>query len=249
MQSEAVTVQALDERIAQITLQDRQSKNGLSQAVVAGLARAFAAVRADDRFRVAILTGYDNYFCSGGTREALLALHEGHARFTDGNIYSLPLDCEIPVIAAMQGHGIGGGFVLGMFADFVVLGRESVYTANFMQYGFTPGMGATCILPRKLGTGLAQEMMLGARSYRGSELAGRGVAFPVMPRKDVLDFARQLAQDVADKPRAALIALKSHLVAPIRAELPATIAAELQMHAATFHRPEVRQRISAAFDS
>jgi polyketide biosynthesis enoyl-CoA hydratase PksI len=249
MPADAVTLQLRDERIAQITLQDRQSGNSFSPALIEGLLSAFAVVRADPRLRVAIITGYDSYFCSGGTREALLALHEGRARFTDGNLYSLPLECEIPVIAAMQGHAIGGGLVFGMFADFVILSRESIYTANVMRYGFTPGMGATCVLPRKLGTALAQELLLGARSYRGGELATRGVPFSVLPRKEVLDAAYESAAEVADKPRAALVALKSQLVAPIRAELPGMIAAELQMHAQTFHQPEVRARINAAFDS
>ena len=51
----------------------------------------------------------------------------------------------------MQGHGIGGGFVVGLFADFVILSRESVYSTNFMKYKFTPGMGATYIVPKKIG--------------------------------------------------------------------------------------------------
>ena len=83
-------------------------------------------IKARLTYKVVVLTGYDTYFASGGTRESLLAVHEARAKFTDVNLYSLPLECRIPVISAMQGHGIGGGFVLGLFADFVVLGGESV---------------------------------------------------------------------------------------------------------------------------
>lgn len=192
-------------------------------------------------------TGYDSYFASGGTQEGLLAIHDGKAKFNDLNIYSLALDCPIPVIAAMQGHGIGGGFVMGLFADFVVLSRESVYTANFMKYGFTPGMCATCILPEKLGFSLAEEMLLSARTFRGAELEKRGIPFPVLPWAEVLGYALELAREVAEKPRVSLITLKDHLVAHIREKLPGFIEKEVAMHEKTFHQADVRERIVTLF--
>lgn len=88
-----------------------------------------------------ILTGYGHYFASGGTQEGLLRIQQGITKFTEDRMYSLALECDIPVISAMQGHGIGGGFVMGLFSDFVILSKESVYTANFMKYGFTPEWG------------------------------------------------------------------------------------------------------------
>jgi polyketide biosynthesis enoyl-CoA hydratase PksI len=247
MSSEAVELREISPAIALITMQDRTHKNTFSDELVSGLLVAFKRIRASARYRVAILTGYDTYFCSGGTQEGLLMLHDGRGKFTDMNIYSAPLDCEIPVIAAMQGHGIGGGFVFGLFADFVVLSRESVYTANFMKYGFTPGMGATYVLPKKLGPSLAAEMLLSARTYRGGELEARGVPFPVLPRIDVLEYSHQLARDVAEKPRISLVTLKSHLVSETRAQLPIVIEQELAMHEKTFHQLEVKARIQDIF--
>ena len=147
----------------------------------------------------------------------------------------------------MQGHGIGGGFVFGLFADFVILSRESVYTTNFMKYGFTPGFGSTLILKEKLGLPLAQELLMTANTYRGAELAERGVPFPVLPRSDVLASAYQLAKQLADKPRHSLVTLKDHMVADLRARLPAVIDLEVAMHEKTFHYPEVKQRIKNLF--
>jgi polyketide biosynthesis enoyl-CoA hydratase PksI len=194
-----------------------------------------------------ILTGYDSYFASGGTKEGLLFLSDGQGKFSDRDFYSLALNCPIPVIAAMQGHGVGGGFVLGMFADFPILSRESVYTTNFMKYGFTPGMGSTFILPKKLGISLAEEMMITARTYRGEELKNRGVPFPVLPRAEVMEYAVELARTISEKPRSSLITLKDHLVATLREGLPRVIDQELVMHEKTFHQPEVKERIKALF--
>lgn len=242
-----VDLQFVAPQIVQIRMQDRESRNTFSEALTEGLMNAFAEVERLPDCKVVVLTGYDNYFASGGTQEQLMNLSEGRGAFTDRALYGLPLHCPVPVISAMQGHGIGGGFVLGMFADLVVLGRENIYTANFMRYGFTPGMGATFILPQKLGLSLATEMMLTANNYRGEELQQRGVPFPVLPRDRVLAHALELAQTLAEKPRVSLVAFKDHLSAPLRQALPATIAQEVAMHAVTFAQPEVKAKIATLF--
>lgn len=236
-----------DAGIVQVRMQDRVGKNTFTNELIRGLTDAFEEIKVRTDCKVVILTGYDNYFSSGGTQEGLRDLFEGKFKFTDKDLYSLALNCPIPVIAAMQGHGIGGGFVLGMFADFVILARESVYTANFMKYGFTPGMGSTFILPKKLGIALAEEMMLTAQTYRGEDLQRRGAPFPVLPREKVLDHALELARSLADKPRLSLVALKDHLVAPLREQLPRFIEQEIAMHDLTFCQPEVKDRIEAFF--
>ncbi|AFI28404.1 MULTISPECIES: polyketide synthase [unclassified Bacillus (in: firmicutes)] len=237
----------IEHAIIQVKMHDRAHKNAFSQELTDGLIQAFEYIRQHPKYKAVILTGYDNYFASGGTQEGLLRIQQGVTKFTDDNLYSLALDCEIPVIAAMQGHGIGGGFVMGLFADFVILSRESVYTANFMKYGFTPGMGATFIVPKKLGFSLAQEILLNAGSYRGAELEKRGVPFKVLPRAEVLDYAVELAQELAEKPRNSLVTLKDHLVAPLRDQLPRVIEQELMMHEKTFHHEEVKTRIKGLY--
>jgi polyketide biosynthesis enoyl-CoA hydratase PksI len=90
-------------------------------------------------------------------------------------------------------------------------------------------------------------MMLTALTYRGEDLHKRGIAFPVLPRNQVLEHARELARALAEKPRVSLVTLKDHLVAPLRAELPKYIEQEVMMHDLTFHQPEVRERIEALF--
>ena len=246
MHAPIVEVTEPEAGIVQVRMHDRVNKNTFTNELIAGLTRAFEDIGSGNH-KAVILTGYDSYFASGGTQEGLRDLYDGKFRFTDKDLYSLALNCPIPVIAAMQGHGIGGGFVMGLFADFVVLARESVYTANFMKYGFTPGMGSTFILPQKLGISLAEEMMLTAATYRGEELQRRGVPFPVLPRDGVLAHALEIARNLAEKPRVSLATLKAHLVAPLREQLPRFIDQEIAMHELTFHRPEVRDRIDALF--
>lgn len=247
MVQQTIVIEEPGAGIVLLRMQDRANKNTFTDTLINELAEAFADIRTRPDCKVVVLTGYDNYFSSGGTQQGLLELFAGRIRFTEKDVYSLALNCPVPVIAAMQGHAIGGGFVMGMFADLVVLARESVYTTNFMKYGFTPGMGSTFILPKKLGIALAEEMMLMASTYRGADLQQRGVPFAVLPRADVLAHAIELATVLAEKPRHSLVVLKDHLVRSLREALPGFIEQELALHELTFHQPENESRIKTLF--
>lgn len=245
--AEVVNLSYVSPRVAVVEMADRENSNLFSRPLVEGLLRSFAEVRANAEVRVVVVHGYDSIFCAGGTREELLRIHEGQIKFDDVPLYRIFLDCEVPVVAAMQGHALGGGLAVGLYADAIVLAEESLYSSNFMKYGFTPGMGATLVMPFKLGHALAAEMMLTARNYYGGELKQRGVPFPVVKRKDVITTALQTAREIAEKPRASLVLLKQKLNAPLVAALPETIEQELAMHAVSFAQPEVRARIETMF--
>lgn len=248
MTEQVVTLQEIEPGIAQITLQDKKNKNMFTRELTAGLFDAYRRIAADSRYRVVIVTGYDSYFASGGTRADLLTLQEGEHFFDEVDLMRPALHCELPVISAMQGHALGGGLAMGLFSDFVVLSRESVYSASFMKYGFTPGMGATYILPKRFGFNLGYEMLLNGDEFQGADLQKRGVPLPVLPRKEVLPYAYQLARGIAEKPRISLVTLKAHMVRAIKTDLDETVREEIEMHKKTFHRPEVREKIEKMFE-
>src|SRR5688572_16347729 len=93
----AVDVSQVEPAIVRVTMQDRAHKNTFTLDLISGLIRAFETIAAHPDYKVVILTGYDTYFATGGTREGLLGLYEGKGQFTDANFYSLALDCPIPV--------------------------------------------------------------------------------------------------------------------------------------------------------
>ncbi|MCL6590816.1 MAG: enoyl-CoA hydratase/isomerase family protein [Firmicutes bacterium] len=249
IQQGVVDFQEVDPGVVLLRMQDRINKNTFSLELVMGLMEAFETIQNNPNYKVVILTGYDNYFCCGGNKEGLLAIHEGKVKLTDIHVYRLTLDCKIPVIAAMQGHGIGSGWCLGLFSDFVVFSRESTYTCNHMKYGFTPSDGATLIFPEKLGKSLAQEILFTGKRFRGSELESKGISFPVLPRKEVLPYAIKLGKELAETPRESLILLKTHMVESIRKQLPSIVEKEWKMQEITFvNKPEVLEKILSAFD-
>lgn len=236
-----------DGSIGVVSLEERESKNTFSKAFIDGVTDVFRRIKDTPDIKVVVLHGFDNYFCCGGTKEELIGIFEGTLKFNDLDFFSLALRCEVPVIAAMQGHALGGGLAFGCYADMIVLGKECLYSANFMKYGFTPGMGANYIIPKKFGALLGTEMLLSAKNYSGEELRERGVQMKVVKRDEVVATAMKLAYDLADKPLLSLKILKRYLTQEIVAALPGVIEDELAMHKTTFAQPEVRKRIEELF--
>ncbi len=216
-----------------VRLEDRDARNMFSDALIAGLQEVFDHIAQSQACKAVVLTGYDTYFSSGGTRDGLKAIQEGKVRFTDHDVFHLPMRCPVPVIAAMQGHGIGAGWTLGLFCDVVLFSAESRYLSPYMNFGFTPGAGATGILPARLGFDLARESLFTGREITGEALAQRNPQLTVLPRNRVLDHALAIAGGFARRSREALCASKAARVAPHLSAWQALFAREVEMHAAT----------------
>ena len=243
-----MTLDLFDDGVVLLRMVEKTGHNTFTPAFMDGIDEAFAAIAAESRAKVVVLTGYDGYFACGGTADGLKQLQAGATRFTDRKIYSLPLACELPVIAAMQGHGIGAGWSLGMFCDQALFAAEGVYHSNYMWYGFTPGAGATLVFPYRLGDDLGREALFTAREYRGNDLAGRGPGLTVLPAAEILPKALAMAHHLALQPREQLLSSKAEAVNPLASRLDAVLDRELAMHAKTFVGNErVRTRIGEKF--
>ncbi|MDA7633353.1 polyketide synthase [bacterium] len=232
--SDVIKVEAYDNGVVLVTLCDKKNKNTFSDAFLKGVAEIFEYIRSNENFKIVVLTGYEQYFCCGGTKDGLIAIQEGSAQFTDLKIFSVALECDLPVIAAMQGHAIGAGWAMGLFCDLVIFSEESVYQAPYMQYGFTPGAGSTLAFPEKLGKDLAWEVLFSAKDFRGSELRDRGVGLKILPRAEVQAYALETAHQLALSSREDLRQSKIERCKHLRLQLKSVLAQELAMHEKTF---------------
>ena len=245
--NDVVKLEIVDNHIAIITMQDSNAKNCFSMDLITGLNNFFEQVHYNDAVKVILLKGLDSYFCCGGTKEMLMELAQGKGTFADYPFYRLLLDCEIPVIAAMKGHALGGGFAFSTFADIMIMAEESTYASNFMKYGFTPGFGATFIMPYKFGTVLGAELLYTAQEYEGRDLKARNVPIRIVPRAQVDSVAMNIAKDLIQKPKVSLKLLKQHLIQKIKNDLPKAVEQELAMHKVSFNLPVVKENIEKLF--
>lgn len=234
LNSKVISAKADTDGILVVKMEDREAKNMFSDALTQGIIEVFEHIKQTSSYKVVVLTGFDNYFASGGTKEDLLAIQKGKTRFTDTKFYHVAMECSIPVIAAMQGHAIGAGWALGMFADYILFSEESKYLSPYMNFGFTPGAGATFILPGKIGYDLARETLLIGREISGSELRDRGIQLPVISRHQVVPDAMTMAKQIAKNTRGQLIAVKNLLTQHLHNALEETYQLEQAMHEETF---------------
>jgi len=238
-----VTLTLVEEGIALLSLQDEEKKNAFRDDLIDQLLARLGELAELEEARVCILRGLPDVFCAGADQELLLELADGKRQASDIVLPKVVLDLPIPIIAAIEGHAIGGGLALGLCCDVIVLARESRYGCSFMNMGFTPGMGITRSLQLAVGPYVAAEMMFGGQFFKGSHFEKASGLNYILPRDEVYPKALQLARRIAEKPRPALSALKRHLSLPRRQAFEETITAESFMHQLCFAEPETAQRI------
>lgn len=236
----------IEDGVATVRMQDEQGRNALAPAFVAELRSALASVAENAGAKVLLLTGLPDVFCSGAPLELLRALCDETVKPSELDLPLQLLSLPLPIVAAMRGHALGGGLAVGLCADVVVFGRESRYGANFMEMGFTPGMGMTGLLEHVLPPASAHEMLYTGGSYRGSFFEKQG-AGRVVAREQVESEALDIARRIAEKPRHALELLKRALAKPRRERYERDFRVEARMHEICFRHPETIERIEANY--
>lgn len=242
-----IAVERAADGVTTIRMSDAPGRNSLSELFAGRLLDAFHAVAADGEVRVLVLEGLPDIFCAGATHDVLRCLARGGIAPTDLLLSKALLDVPVPAIAAMEGHAVGGGLALGLCADVVLIARESRYGCPFMDLGFTPGMGTTRLLEHTLSPALAHELLYTGELRRGADFEGRSGFNYILPRREVLAKARDLAARIAEKPRMTLEILKRTLSIGKRRAFEETRSIEALMHRIAFAQSDIRQRIEAGY--
>lgn len=209
---------------------------------------ALAGLGTDHSVRVVVLEGGDVYFCAGASRDSLLASVAGTRTHAE-QIPHLLLDLPVPIVAAMAGHAIGGGLVLGLWCDALVLGAESLYGVNFMALGFPPGMGSTFAIPEAFGAPLGRELLWSGRLMTGREIreACCPLSHAVHPRDEVFARALAIARDMAETPRESARVFKQQLASGRRARLDEALATEAAGLAQQGEDAALRQEVARRY--
>lgn len=232
-----------DNGIACLLMQNSQEGNPCSVAFTHCLTRGLDQLRLI-KPKVLVLRGLPDVFSSGASRRELLELCEGNLDAGNILIPEMLLDIPFPIIAAMEGHAVGGGLMIGVCCDMVVMARESRYGANFMARGLPPGLGCTTLLAELFGPYLAAEMMFTGKNFRGSELALRSTNVNyIVKRSEVFSLAMDLASRLAEMDVLTLELLKKNLSERKKQLLAQARPNEQQMHELIFADPAARNLI------
>lgn len=242
-ESVAIAIERPREGVCLLRMEDAKHHNAFSASFVRELSETLREAGDDLETRVIVLAGLPEIFSAGAGADLLTELARGEAAPSDIVLPKVVLDLPIPVIAAMEGHAIGGGFALGACADLVFIARESRYGFSFMNMGFTPGMGTTELLSHVLSPAMVAELLFGGEPKKGSAFEGVSGFNGILPRAEVLPHALSVAARIAEKPRLSLELLKRTLSLPRRQAFERTHTIESLMHRITFAQPELVARI------
>ncbi|BCA96662.1 polyketide biosynthesis enoyl-CoA hydratase [Legionella antarctica] len=215
----------------------------IDQAFFQQLKPIVEEINHDDKIAVVIMCGTLAYFSAGASQDAL--------QQTDtlpSCVIEIPeaiLNIKVPTIASMEGHGIGGGLILGLLCDMAMMAEESLYGANFISMGFTPGMGSTQAVTDAFGPYIGRKMLFGGQLYKGQEFKSfPGCTIEIMPKAEIASASLELAKNIAMNSRAALTLLKGKLSGRRLKNLKPVLDEEIKMHRFLFADPETQKMIN-----
>ncbi|HUI60588.1 MAG TPA: carnitinyl-CoA dehydratase [Steroidobacteraceae bacterium] len=195
--------------ILEVTL-DRPKANAIDAATSRRLGEVFAGFRDDAALRVAIITGGGSkFFCAGWD---LVAAAGGEPPDADygvggfGGLQELP-GLNKPVIAAVNGMAVGGGFELALSADLIVAAEHARFALPEIRAG-TLADSATVRLPRRIPYHVAMELLLLGRWMEVREAETRGIVNEIVPAAELMSRARAIAALLAEGPPLVFAAIK-----------------------------------------
>lgn len=190
----AVTI---NDGIAVITIDRPEARNAVNLAVAQGIAAAVDALDSRDDLRVGILTGAGGNFCAGMDLKAFLRGEVGRieGRGFAGLVEAPP---KKPLIAAIEGYALAGGFELALACDLIVASREAKFGLPEVKRGLVANAGGLVRLPRQIPVRIAMELALTGDMKTADEMAGYGLINRVVEAGAALDEARKLALAIAE---------------------------------------------------
>jgi enoyl-CoA hydratase/carnithine racemase len=197
----------LDGHVARVTLTRPEKHNALDLAMFEAIVAAAEQVRSSPSVRVVVLSGEGPSFCSGLDLGSLMASPGGLDAAHDALRGAVPnryqraahdwLTLPVPVIAALHGNCLGGGFQIALGADIRISRPDTRLSVMEVKWGLIPDMSITRTLPRLVGIDVAKELTYTGRVFDGEEALRLGVVTHLAD--DPLAAATELAGQIAER--------------------------------------------------
>lgn len=255
--SEAPVLFEAERAVATITLNRPENRNSMTREVLAAFRDCVARARGDRELRAVVITGRGRSFCGGADFRQPPAAMEGgsedphlpHERlFAVYEPFLEVFELEVPTIAALNGHAVGGGLGLALACDIRVANREARYGANFARLGLHSGMAISYLLPRLVGAAAAADLLFSGRLVTGAEAADLGLAHCAVPPDEVASEASRRAREIAACAPIAVRLMKRSLYRGLGWDLRAAAAAEAWAQSATLQTRDVGEGIRALLE-
>ncbi|WP_290819199.1 enoyl-CoA hydratase-related protein [Halovivax sp.] len=240
------------EGVATVTIDRPDARNALDATVRNELKRALPALEADDRIRVVVLTGSDEAkaFVAGADVAELRErdLVEQREKSKRPRVYEIVDDLELPVIARVNGHALGGGCELATACDVRIADERAKLGQPEITLGLIPGGGATQRLPRLIGEGQAMRLICSGELIDAAEAHEIGLVEEVCAPDELDDAVYDLAASMAENSPLALEYAKRAVRASSRLPLDRGIDYESELFVQLFATADKNEGIDAFFE-
>jgi E-phenylitaconyl-CoA hydratase len=203
----------VEERVAVLMINRPESMNAVDPETREQLFAACARIRDDEAIRVAIVTGAGTKaFCTGSDLKKTIPTENSFAQQMFGSADSDALvsrfDFDKPLIAAINGYAIGGGFEIALACDIRIASDNAQFALSEVRVGSLPGSGGTQRLPRTVGMSDAMLMLLTGDRIDSSEAYRMGLVSRVVPSAELMPTALGIARRIAENAPLSVRAVK-----------------------------------------
>jgi enoyl-CoA hydratase/carnithine racemase len=211
----SIEVHRHDDHVAEIEFNRPEAMNAMNTAMAEAIAAACAGLRADSTVRAVVLSAAGTRaFCAGADlkeRNAMTDAQILRQRETIRRAFGGVLNLPQPTVAAVHGYALGGGCEFAMSCDIIVADETAVFGLPEVTVGLVPGGGGTQLAPRRLGTGLAADLVLTGRRMPADEAERHGLVARRVPAGQARQAALEVAAAIARNSPVAVKAAKRAL--------------------------------------
>lgn len=234
-------ISQLEGGVRTITLNRPERLNAMNPDLIRDTAQAFEDANGDAETRAIVFTGAGRAFCAGDDRQDHQhPRDEAEAREVVDAIQRVThamMFGNVPVVGAINGWAVGGGFEWAINCDFPIWGNSARGFFPEVSLNLFVTGGVTALLPALVGLNKAREMLMLGERYEASDLAELGVAWRVVADEDLLNEARIVANKLASLPQLSLRAMKRTLNQTATTDLTGAMALETEATVAGFMDP------------
>jgi len=251
MENKPVLYEKLN-KIARITFNRPDHLNTMNHETNLVFQEILNQVKTDKDLRCVVIAGSGTTFCGGADFKSDFEKNGG-PRLNEVlmDFYSPYLDIgniEIPVIAAVNGHAIGGGLGIALMCDIRVAAEKTKLGATFTRLGLHSGMAVSYILPRLVGLARANELLFTGKMISGEEAFSMGLVNYAVAGNKVMEKAMEIAEEIAQSAPAAVRMMKRSIYRGLDWNPAKAAEIEALYQARTFEMEDAKEGILAMFE-
>jgi enoyl-CoA hydratase/carnithine racemase len=232
--------------VSQVSINRPEKKNALTADMYNALADAVEAAEADAGIRVLLLSGKGETFTAGNDLEDFMRKPwKGQAVPPAVRFIRAVAAAKKPIVAAVHGLAVGVGTTILLHCDLVYAAPETKFMMPFINLGIVPEAASTVLLPLLIGPQRAAELFLLSAPLSAQRAYEIGLVNAVVAPDALLPTARTVAQQLAERPRGAMLACKDLMKRAYREEVERALSEEVSVIAERLDSPETREALSA----